>query len=206
MKLTNFQYELIKLDWVRNRCTAIYKKFPDIQGSDVLSNIFRSVLRETIIVQLHNFNQIRDKIIIDQTIAAVDKCLEPLWKPIDEYKDGIKRYRNNYIAHIQDKTKPFKETPEHIIERYSMPTYFGEWLFRAGCVMFYCQQLEANFYKEWNKARKYYYASAPVPTKYGLLHLGTFKKELVMKLFQSIQNLKTSGYQYRDAREKTKNE
>lgn len=191
---TNF----IKLHWVLNRMIGIYQNFTKISGDDKTSNLFRGIQRETIILQLHNFNIIRKELIKDLEIKLVDDCLEPFWKPIDDYKMGIELYRHNYIAHVQESSKPFKLMPETILDRYDMPTTFGEWLFRAGCVMFYCQQLDANFNEDWISAEKKYLINMPVAISRGLIKLDNYKPELAKLITESIKNLKNKGFKFHE--------
>jgi len=193
MRLSKLESNLIKLQWVRHRITAIYRKFSDIHGNDKTTELFKNVLRETIILQLDNFIIIRRSLIKNPNVKKVDVCLKPLWKPIIDYEKPIKLYRNNYIAHVQDKSNPFKLMPEHIVDQYQMPTPYAEWLYRCGCMLSYCKQLEANFDTIWKSAEKKYISKMPLALSYGNLRLGTYKNKLSISRKEAIENLKKNN-------------
>jgi len=165
-KSTRLENDLIQLLWVEKRLNSIYFEFPKI-SKDKESDLFKRVIREIIVVQLANFIKIRKHLIEENKIKPVDKCLESLWKPIMKLEKPIFQLRNNYIVHIQEVDKLFKKMPQNIIDKYQVPTSFGDWLFLTGCVCTYCDIIYANFKKDWNSAKMKYEAKMPYPTKYG---------------------------------------
>jgi hypothetical protein len=106
-ELSDFESTLIKLQWVKNRLMPIFELFPQIKD-DTFGDPFRRVLRETIVVQLHNFIRIRENLIKETKIQELDNCLEPLWDPIINLEIPIKKLRNQYIAHIQEEKNRLK--------------------------------------------------------------------------------------------------
>jgi len=194
IKLTKFESNLVRFQWVLNRMAGVYVKFPQIQGKDPLSQAFRSVNRETIIIQAHNFLKIRKDLIKEPKLKKIDACLEPFWKPIIDLEEPIRKLRNNYIAHVQDKKQAFKELPGDIIDEYQLPNTWGAWLFIAGCIIWYGKFIDANFKKEWDTADRKYRALIPIDLKYSTINLQNYKDHLNNPLQTAMKNLKENNF------------
>lgn len=171
---------------------AIYLKFPNIKGTDVYSGYFKGVCRESIIVQLHNFIILHDEMIKDPQIKKIDDSLTPLIKPILELRVGIKQLRHNYIAHIQEKGKPFDIQIQEIIDKHQIPNTFGHWLYLSGCFLYYFGFLIRNMREEYGKSQKKYGALQPLNLDYGTINLQNYMKEL-RKSYEETKQLLTSN-------------
>ena len=86
-KLDKLEEELLKLMWIYVRLTTIHITYPVIlQKAEERNELrstgeirsFTSVIRETIIVQLDNFNIIRKHLNKDAKVRKIDACLKPL--------------------------------------------------------------------------------------------------------------------------------
>lgn len=164
VEFTDFEAELMRLGWVQARLGTIYEKYPIIiqefknQGKLSEIEIFTSIIRETIIVQLDIFNKVRENMDKNESrLKKIDSILESLWNPIKKYEKGITDYRNNYIAHIQQPDKfhpfiPFDTLSEEIIIKHKMPITFGHWMFLAGCVYYYVDFIKKYFRKEFDES------------------------------------------------------
>jgi len=196
MKFTDLDVQLIQLTWVTNRLSAINKKFLEIKGNDENANKFKGVIREYMVIQLHNFIKIRQKLIKNQKVKKIDNCLEPLWDPIMKVKTPIKKLRNKYIAHIQDDEKnPFEVTIHEIIDQYQIPTTFGFWLYLAYCQVCYALLLENNLPDEYAKSQKKYRAKLPVELQYGTITVNNFRQKVIEKINMANDNLKSNKFE-----------
>jgi len=193
IKSSKFENDLMRLLWVEKRLDSIYFGFPKIP-KDKDSDLFKRVIRETIIVQLANFIKIRKHLIKESKIKPVDECLKSLWKPIMDLEKPIFELRNNYIAHVQDVNKPFDKMPQDIINKYKVPTSYGDWLFLTGCVCSYCDMIYANFKEDWKKAKMKYESKTPFPEKYGLISENKYHHFLKMAFYQAQKELGQKGF------------
>ncbi|MDH3395543.1 MAG: hypothetical protein OEL52_05235 [Nitrosopumilus sp.] len=192
-ELSDFESTLIKLQWVKNRLMPIFELFPQIKD-DAFGDPFRRVLRETIVVQLHNFIRIRENLIKETKIQELDNCLEPLWDPIINLEIPIKKLRNQYIAHIQEEEKPFKIMPGDIIFSHDVPSTYGDWLFLAGCAASYCELVYVNMKSEWDKAEQKYRALTPFPESHGLITLKNYRQKTKLAYKNTLKNLQKKGF------------
>lgn len=164
---TEFEIGLLKLTWVYARLDIIYRKFSKITQEPIeLSDKketerFLQIIRETIILQFDTFNKIRNNLNKEPEIRKIDPDLKPLWNPIKKIEKGINKYRDKYIAHVQQSPKrgqdvPFEIMADEIMINYNIPRTFGYWMFLSGCVSKYFDFVILNFKKEWDEAcRKY---------------------------------------------------
>ena len=193
VKLSDFEANLIKLRWIENRLLPIYELFPK-KKNDKYTESLQRVLRETIIVQLHNFIKIRKKLIMNSKIKELDDCLETLWKPIVELKDPIQEIRNEYIAHIQERGKPFNKMPGDILFPHGAPTTLGDWVFLAGCVAAYSDLVYANIKTEWDKAEEKYKTLMPLPELHGFITMKNYRQKTKTAYESAKKELRDKGF------------
>jgi hypothetical protein len=184
---------MIRLRWVETRLLSIYIKFPEI-SNDKYGKLFKSVIRETIIVQLANFIKIRKSLIKEDRVKPIDTCLRSLWEPIMDLKKPIIEFRNQYIAHVQEEDKPFHNIPNDIINKYNAPTSRGNWLFLAGCACSYSDLMYSNFREEWDKSERKYKARMEVHEKRGLISEKKYHQYTKNALEKAQKNLLQKGF------------
>jgi hypothetical protein len=192
--LSEFEADLIKLQWIWYRLQAIYVFSPKIPLDNQADNLFSSVVREMIMIQLHNFVIVRKKLCKNEEFRDLDSCLDLLWKPIMEKAEAIKLIRNNYIAHIQEKIKSFDLMIQEIVEKYQLSTSFGDWVFLAGCANFYSGIVNVNFKEKITNALAKYDAQAPLLTKYHKYTMKTYKQAFRKILLQTRCKLMEKGF------------
>lgn len=194
MGLTDFEASLVKLQWVWFRLQCIYHFAPKIPLDTRDNKLFSQIVREMIMIQLDNFIVVRRKLLQNKEFRKLDSCLDLLSKPIMEKEKPIKLLRNNYIAHIQDKEKPFELMVQEIVDKYEVPTSFGDWVFLAGCAGFYSGTVNINFKDETDKAIAKYEAQSPLLTNYQKYNMQTYKMALKPAILQTLKKLKKQGY------------
>lgn len=195
MEFTDLEVSLIQLSWITNRLNAIPKKFLEIQGNDKTTLKFKAIIREYIIIQLHNFIKIRHKLIQNPKVKKIDDCLKPLWNPILEVKIPIKKLRNKYIAHIQEnEKKPFEISITEIIDQYQLPTTFGFWLYLVYCEVCYELFLAINLTDEYDKSQKKYQSILPAQLLHGTINVKNFRPKVVENVKSANKNLKSKNF------------
>ncbi|MDE1844488.1 MAG: hypothetical protein KGI10_04075 [Thaumarchaeota archaeon] len=194
MVLTDFEASLVKLQWVWYRLQGIYKFAPKIPLDNQEDKLFSQIVREMIMIQLDNFIVVRKKLLQNKQFVKLDSCLDLLSKPILDKEKPIKLLRNNYIAHIQDKEKPFGLMVQEIVDKYQVPTSFGDWVFLSGCASFYSGIINVNFKQETDKAIAKYDAQSHALTNYQKYNMQTYKSALGKVLSQTLIKLKSNGY------------
>jgi hypothetical protein len=194
MELTDFEASLVKLQWVWFRLQGIYHFAPKIPLDNQDNKLFSQIVREMIMIQLDNFIVVRKKLLQNKQFRKLDSFLDLLSKPIMDKEKPIRLLRNNYIAHIQDKKKPFELMVQEIVDKYEVPTSFGDWVFLAGCAGFYSGIVNVNFKDETDKAIAKYESLSPILTNYQKYNMKTYKIALKPVLSQTLTKLKRNGY------------
>ena len=168
VQLTEFEANLLRLLYVYYRFWGIYKEFPNHMKKGMNHLLVKQILRETAIVQLGNFLRIRNDLLKNSEFRKLDVFLKPLVEEIEKCRKPMKLIRDNYIAHVQDKSnrrkkKPFEIMLQEICEQYQLPTTWAYWEFLCGCAWFYCGFVDVNFKKELDKAEKKHQALQGLP-------------------------------------------
>lgn len=161
--LTDFEADLMRLLHVQYRFLGVYKEFPNQMINDQNHLLVRSIFREVVVEQLHNFIKIRGDLLKNTDFKKLDDVVYPLVKPILDKQTPIKLLRNNYISHVQESGRKFKLMTNEICQKHNLPTSFGYWRFLAGLAFFYIGVVDVNFHHEWNKAEVKYKAMSGFP-------------------------------------------
>ena len=195
-KLTKFESDLIRLEWVWNRLGSIYLEFPKIQRNSAGSRYFSFVVRDMIILHLHSFLKIRADLIDEPIFKKLDNCLQLLLKDILHVKKPIKKIRNNYIAHIQDTRdkKPFNTMIQEIVDEYNLPTALVYWIDLAGRVHHYGGFVNANFTNELDVANRKYNAMSPELLTWGRTDVQSYEKRMSTIIKRTVKNLYSKNY------------
>lgn len=178
MGLSKREANFLRLLYVRIKLRVIYDQLPKLPVSTPSERLFRAVIRENIVVQFHNFIQIRNDLIKDPKIKIIDEAVKPCWEQIIKFQEPITQLRHNYIAHIQENNRRFKKPINEIIDEYQFPTKFGEILFMTGCILIYCNVIRINFEKEWICAVKKHDVMNPAPLSYGTMKIANVSTKL----------------------------
>lgn len=195
MGLSKQESDFLRLLHVRIKLRVIYDQLPKLPISTPSERLFRAVIRENIVVQFHNFIQIRNDLIKDPKIKTVDEVVKPCWEQIIKFQEPITQLRHNYIAHIQEDNRRFKKPINEIIDKYQFPTKFGEILFMTGCILIYCDVIRINFETEWKHAVKKYDAINPTPLSYGTMKIADASTKLKQISDVVITNLRQNKMQ-----------
>ena len=186
MILSKQESNFLRLLHVRIKLRVIHDQFPKLPASTQSEKLFRSVIRENMIIQFYNFIKIRDDIIKDPKIKAVDESVKSLWESIIKFQEPITQLRHQYIAHIQEGNRRFKKPINEIIDEHQFPTKFGEVLFMAGCILIYCDVISVNFETKWKRAVKKHSIMSPYHIPYGTMKI----KQVATKLEQISEEVK----------------
>lgn len=189
VELTDFESDLIRLSVVHNRLESIYLEYPNhmIEGKKEL--FLRHLFREITVEQLHNFIKIRRDLIKNSKFKELDSIIKELIEPILEFKKPIKELRNNYVAHIQEEGRKFKETTNEIILKYNFPTSFSFYAYLSGIASYYCLIVKNNFKKEYKKSGEKYEVIRGELIK---IDSGFKMKDVEGKIHKTISKFKTS--------------
>ncbi|AFS82567.1 hypothetical protein [Candidatus Nitrosopumilus sediminis] len=158
VKLTDFESDLLRLSIVHNRFESIYLEYPNhmVEGRKAL--FLKHLFREIVVEQLHNFIKIRNDLRKNSKFEKLDEIIKIMVEPILEHKKPIKELRNNYVSHIQEGGRKFKETTNEIVLKYNFPTSFSFYQYLAGLVSYYSLIVKNNFKEEYKKSAKKYEA------------------------------------------------
>ena len=107
MGLSKREANFLRLLHVRIKLRVIYDQLPKLPASTPSERLFRAVIRENIVIQFHNFIQIRNDLIEDPKIKIVDELIKLCWEPITKFQEPITQLRHNYLAHIQEDNRRF---------------------------------------------------------------------------------------------------
>ena len=165
VKLTNFETNALRLIMVSLRLMSVYHEFPKNmqKGDDAI--LARSNLRDFCVEQLHNWIKIRKDMRKDPKFKKLDDLITPLIQPILDKKKPLKKLRDNYVSHIQEEGRNFKDLPNDIVQKYKLPTNWAFYSHLAGLAFYYYGIVDNNFKKEFDHAMKVYEAKMGVPIK-----------------------------------------
>ena len=172
IKLTKFEADLVRLNWIESRFQYMFKEYQKAMPKKNFDFSFASILREYAMIQLLKFIEARKnmkKTIKQKRFHNIDKVLEPQWKPIFEHEKGIREIRNSYLGHIQNWGKSFEITIEELSEQYQIPNTKGDMLFLISCVMQYSELIRKCYPTESINARKKVNLLKPTNTVRGVL-------------------------------------
>jgi hypothetical protein len=158
VKLNDFESDLLRLSIVHNRFESIYLEFPNHMKEGRKALFLRHLFREVVVEQLHNFIKIRKDLLKNSKFEKLDDIIQVMVGPILEHKKPIKELRNNYVSHIQEEGRRFKETTNEIVLKYNFPTSFSFYQYLAGLAAYYCLIVKYNFKEEYKKTGKKYEA------------------------------------------------
>lgn len=172
MKLTKFESDLVRLNWVGTRFENMFIEYQNTKPHKQFAYSFASILREYAIIQLANFIDARDSLMHSlkkQQKMDIDKILHRQWKPIYNHKKAIFKIRSSYIAHIQKGENPFDITLEEISEKFQFPNVKGDLLYLIAMAIQYNDFMQMYFKVDYEKARKKLVALKPHKTIIGIL-------------------------------------
>lgn len=180
IKLTKFESDLIRLRWIGSRFSNMFNEYRYAKPPKQFAYSFASVLREYAIVQLANFIDARDSLMGElrqMNKLEIDKVLSNQWNPIYAHRQALFKIRNAYIAHIQNKGKPFEITMEEISEKYQFPNVKGDLLYLIAMAMQYHDFIAMYFKNEYKNIEKKLNALRPHKTIIGIFSDKTAKEK-----------------------------
>lgn len=191
MKLTQFEGAIIRLDIVNYRLVAIDTEFPHHAEKNRHSQAVKNILRDAAIEQLYNLIKIRDDMLKEPRFKSIDDSLECIIQPIIIHREPIKKIRNNYISHIQEKDNRFSVTIQEIHEKHNFPMKFAFFKFLCGLGIHYINFILANFKKEVSHAREKHRnnmpAPLPIPCEYTFDNIDAKIDEILTHVRNEIQ-------------------
>ena len=157
----------------------------------------KSVVRECAIIQLANFIDIRNSLIVDFKQSGkpeFDQCLKPLFEPVLTYETAIKEMRNKFFAHVDS---PAEFTIESILAKYNYPTGFDDTLFLVGCAFSYCIEVNENFYSEFQRAREQRKIMSPSSLPSEIISVDAGNENMMRVRLEAAKNLRARGFKTR---------
>jgi len=109
VKLPVFESNLVRLMIVNYRLMAIHHEFPNQMIDSQHALFVRSLFRDVAVEQLHNFMKIRTALLENPSFVKLDDIIKEVIAPILEKEEPITELRHNYVAHIQEQGRRFKE-------------------------------------------------------------------------------------------------
>ena len=161
--LSEFESNLVRLMIVTFRFQAIHHEYPNQMKKTSDAMLVRALFRDVTVEQLVNFIKIRNDLRKNPEFKKVDDTAKVLIQPILDKETPLKKMRNNYVSHIQEDGRKFKEMMGDIVLKYNLPTNWAYWSYLAGLAFMYFGLVDANFKKESDKAEKKYHAKAGFP-------------------------------------------
>lgn len=176
---------LLRLEWSEIRLAAIYQNEGLVAARDKKTRLLRAVLRDSIILNLYNFLKARRDLMSDPCYKDLDEALRPLIGPILDVETPITKLRDRYIAHIQERGRPFKVQIRDIIDKHMLDMDYEYWLSLARSAASYTVLVQANCADIMDEAeRKYDEKLSPLPryghgdpARYRNAHVGAVNKE-----------------------------
>lgn len=185
---------LLRLTLSEIKLVAIYQNEDLVAARDREAGFLRSVLRDSIILNLHNLLQARRDLMSDPRYRCLDELLTPLIGPILDVKTPIKKLRDEYIAHIQEHRRPFKGHIQDIIDRHMLDMHYEYWLSLARSAASYAMFVQANYAGVMTKAERKYDETLPFPFRYGHGDSERYRKAHIDALNKAAGRLRSHGY------------
>ena len=195
-ELSKFESNLIRFAWIWSRLGFICHGVLTIQGNSDDAKNFGAVVRETIILHLHSFLKVRSNLIGNSDFKKLDDCLQPLLRKILDAKTPIRKIRNGYIAHIQDRRsmKPFDLMIQEIVDKHHLPVAFTYWVALAGAAHTYGKFVKINFADEWTTVNRKYNAMSPMLLEWGRTDSSSMAMDKKNMLNDTKRILLSKGY------------
>lgn len=185
---------LLRLTLSEIRLVAIYQNEGLVAARDREVGLLRSVLRDSIILNLHNLLQARRDLMSDPLYRCLDELLTPLIGPILDVKTPIKKLRDEYIAHIQEHRRPFNVRIQDIIDKYMLDMDYEYWLSLARSAASYAMFIQANYAGAMTEAERKYDETLPLPFRYGHGDSERYRKAHIDALNKAAGRLRSHGY------------
>ncbi|WP_268542330.1 hypothetical protein [Candidatus Nitrosotenuis cloacae] len=196
MALASFEQNLIRLGWISSRLNIVYKEFENIASRKPEYDI-SSVLSEYAILQICNFLVVRKSLNADFAKTGkplLDSCLKPILEPILKYETPLTKIRNEYVAHMQNKSTKFQPHIQEIIDQYQFPNRMPELMFFIYCIMIYHHFVKEIFHDENEKAKAKFKAEMPATLEHGTMQRDEIKPKIGQLVKTCMANLKTANY------------
>ena len=190
-----FEGALLRLMWSQLKLVAIYQNVDTIDGSGKNARNFRGVLRDSIIVNLHNFLRARKDMLDDPRYRDLDGRLDPLIRPILDVKTPIKRLRDEYIAHVQERRKPFGARIQDIVDRHLLDMHEEYWLALARSAATYAMYVQANYADRIAAVVRRYDETSPLPLMHGHGDSTQYYGAHVKATSEAACRLRSGGYE-----------
>ena len=184
---------LLRLASSEIKLAAIYQNEGLVAARGREVGLLRSVLRESIILNLHIFLQARRDLMSDPRYECLDELLKPLIGPILEVEAPITKLRDRYIAHIQERGRPFKVRIQDIIDRHMLDMHYEYWLSLARSAVSYAMFVQANYAGAMTEAERKYDETLPLPFRYGHGDPERYRKAYIDALNKAAGRLRSHG-------------
>ena len=135
--------------------------------------------------------------LLDEKQKRYVLCLNELLPEIFSNKDGLKKLRDNWAAHIQDRDK-FKHDISDMIKKEELTESTDDYLLMIGGVRAFVMALRHLFPKEWGSVCSKFYESSDANMQRSRLDRATLQK-INGRISRVCQKIKLEGAPfYRD--------
>lgn len=175
----------------------MYREFENIDSRKPKYDI-SSVLSEYVILQICNFLVIRKSLNADFAKAGkplLNSCLKPILEPILKYETPLTKIRNEYVAHMQNKSAKFQPHVQEIVDQYQFPNRMPELMFFIYCIVIYHHFVKEIFKAENEKAKTKFKAEMPATIEHGTMQRSEIKPKIAQLVKACMANLQTANYQ-----------
>lgn len=185
---------LPRLMWREIRLVAIYQNEGLVVARGRKAGLLRSVLRESIILNPYNFLKARTDLMCDPRYKDLDETLAPLIDPILNVETPIIKLRDRYIAHIQERGRPFRVRIQDIVDEHMLDMNYAYWLSLARSAASYAMFIQTNCADIMAEAERKYGEKFSFLPRYGHGDSAMYKKAHEDAVNEAARRLLSRGY------------